>query len=883
MHLIKQSKYYYQMKLLLTLIVLTLFTTYKTVAQCNQQVPLQVINPSFEGTPQPHVTPAPWSTCGVTPDTQPGQWGVNLAPSNGSSYVGFVQGGANWLEGASQQLSGNMIANVTYTFTIDLATTSSSGGGINPGSICGINVYGGNSICNAGSLLWSSPLIAHTSWQTYTVTFTPSQNFSHVYFRIYGAYLGYVLVDNITPFVAQGITITSHVSGASENCSFNLSGAVTGNSTDSVVISGNFVETPLTANLTGLNWTAHLTFNNPGTETIIATSYYTIGGSQYCVFTSIDLTLAPPSTLFSATNVCLNETSQFTDLSSSSGQETVTSWAWTFGDGNTSSLQNPTHLYSTPGTYNVQLQATTNNNCTGSRTIPYTVYVLPLSEAGSDNLLTCSTTSVSLNGGNSDIGTNFNHLWTTNTGNILSGASTTTPTVNHTGIYYITTTNSSTNCVSTDSLTVTIDTLVPLSNAGIDTAINCIPQVQLDGTGSSTGPEYTYLWTTINGTIISGATTFAPTVGSVGNYYLEVTNINNGCSILDTVDVGIDTLHPIVNAGLDTLLTCSHLQINLNGNLSDQGTTFSYNWTTINGGISQGNTNTTPTIIKEGVYYLTVLNTHNNCSSIDSVTIGIDTLHPIAIAGIDSIVTCNIPEITLNATGSSTGNFTYIWQTNNGNILSDSNTLSPAVNAEGIYTIVVTNNYNGCSSSDQVFIASDLTAIINILSSSVSVDEIQGVNPYSVDYSWFGDNGTVNWDFGDNNFSTDSIQDHTYNLPGLYNATIILVDESGCIAYDSILVEVIGREIIFPNIFTPNNDGENDIFTFRGERIKEFNCTIFNRWGQEVYAWNTPVGGWDGRTLAGVEAPSGEYFYILKAVDDTGSIIEKKGTVMLMR
>ena len=57
--------------------------------QVNGQ-PLCPNNPSFEGTSQPHIVPAPWINCGRFPDTQPGQWGITQPASNGSTYVSFL-------------------------------------------------------------------------------------------------------------------------------------------------------------------------------------------------------------------------------------------------------------------------------------------------------------------------------------------------------------------------------------------------------------------------------------------------------------------------------------------------------------------------------------------------------------------------------------------------------------------------------------------------------------------------------------------------------------------------------------------------------------------------------------------------------------------------
>lgn len=1013
--------------LYLVSLIFFLFVNTTYWSQCNQQVPLQVVNPSFEGPRTAHVTPAPWNTCGVTPDTQPGNWGVTLPPSNGSSYVGFVEGGSSWLEGASQQLSGNMIANVTYTFTIDLAATNASGGGLNPSSRCGIRLYAGNSICSTTSLLWSSPVVSHLNWQTYTVTFTPTQNFSHVYFRVFGGNLGYILVDNITPFVAQGVSITSHVSGASENCSFNLSGSVTGSSTDSVVISGNFVETPLTANLTGTNWTAHLTFNSPGTETVTATSYYTVGGVQYCVFTTLNLTLSPPTSSFTAVSVCENETTSFIDGSSSSGQEFVTAWQWNFGDGNTSTQQNPTHTYSSAGTYNIQLAVTTNNSCIGNTTIPYTVNALPNTNAGSDFTINCINPTHTLTGsgvGNSvwtpstglsnpnisnpvanpttnttynltvtnsngcvksdnvvinvdkgiptvDAGSDFTtdcntpthtlsgsgsgtYSWSPTTG--LSNSNIANPIANPTSTTnYVLTVTGTNGCTNDQSVTITVDKTLPNVNAGTDFTTNCVtPTYLINGSGSGTyswspiaglsdpniatptsdpltTTTYTLTTTGTNGCTDSDDITITvdedypivPTIADVhldcntntgtfsasggatyswntptgnlntpvinidhtnliGNYIITVTAAN-GCQVIDSSILYIDTILPISNAGIDSVITCDHPWFNLNGNNSSNGNEYNYSWLTNNGIISQGNTTTTPTINKEGMYYLTVLNTNNNCWTTDSVWVGLDTIHPIAFAGSDSIVTCNVPEINLSGQGSSLGDFSYLWTSTNGNIISGDTTLTPLINSGGNYLITVTNNYNGCSTSSPVYINEDITANVEILASSNIIDSIFGIAPHSVDYSWIGDNGTVIWSFGDNNTSTDSSLTHIYNLRGNYTAFITLTDTEGCIAYDTIYVDIDGREIIFPNIFTPNGDSQNDVFTFRGERIKTFECSIFNRWGQKIYSWNAPVGGWDGRSFSGKELPTGEYFYILNAIDRDDKAIEKTGTIMLIR
>jgi hypothetical protein len=200
------------MKRILLLALLLTGATIQVMAQCGGTT-LTVLNPSFEGNPAPHVTPPNWDICmpGVTPDTQPGSWGVTLPAYNGATYIGLVcQTSANWVEGASQTLSSPMVAGTTYNFTLALATTASSQGGIMPGCV-ELQIWGnmgGNSGCDQTELLWSSGDVfdaAHMDqWVVHNVSFTPSQAWTNLLFLIHN--LGctdqpYVMLDNLSPIV----------------------------------------------------------------------------------------------------------------------------------------------------------------------------------------------------------------------------------------------------------------------------------------------------------------------------------------------------------------------------------------------------------------------------------------------------------------------------------------------------------------------------------------------------------------------------------------------------------------------------------------------------------------------------------------------------------
>ncbi|MBL4668146.1 MAG: gliding motility-associated C-terminal domain-containing protein [Flavobacteriales bacterium] len=89
--------------------------------------------------------------------------------------------------------------------------------------------------------------------------------------------------------------------------------------------------------------------------------------------------------------------------------------------------------------------------------------------------------------------------------------------------------------------------------------------------------------------------------------------------------------------------------------------------------------------------------------------------------------------------------------------------------------------------------------------------------------------------------------------------------------------------ILIPNVFTPNGDGFNDVFTVGGANLESVKGQIFNRWGQKLFSWNNVKGYWDGKTPSGSEAPDGTYFYIIKTKGINGVECLKKGEVNLMR
>jgi gliding motility-associated-like protein len=107
---------------------------------------------------------------------------------------------------------------------------------------------------------------------------------------------------------------------------------------------------------------------------------------------------------------------------------------------------------------------------------------------------------------------------------------------------------------------------------------------------------------------------------------------------------------------------------------------------------------------------------------------------------------------------------------------------------------------------------------------------------------------------------------------------------AGCEASDTINIKVYHEPGLYiPNAFTPNNDGKNDVFRITAPGIAVVNYfKIFNRWGVLLYSSTDISKGWNGTVNSRLQE-SGPYVWVIKAVDYNGKIIEKKGTVILIR
>ena len=332
----------------------------------------------------------------------------------------------------------------------------------------------------------------------------------------------------------------------------------------------------------------------------------------------------------------------------------------------------------------------------------------PMADAGPEKSIDCENTSISLDGLGDDDG---DHIieWGTDTGNIVEGANTLTPLVDAPGSYFLTITNEVIGCVTTDLTTVAFIGDYPVADAGDEKDIDCaFPSVNLDGSGSSSGSDYTYNWTTDDGNIVEGENSLSPEVDASGTYTLEVENTVNGCTTEADVQVAADFNEPQISVTEPGKITCTTTELSIDGTDSEDGDNISYDWQTDDGHIVSGEDSDAPIVDQGGTYTFTALNSINGCTASLEVEVLEDLTQPEANAGNDVTLKCGETELTLDGLNSSTGDdISYIWDTEDGNIVDGENSQNPVVNEPGIYTLTVSNAINGCTAEDEVEVLRD--------------------------------------------------------------------------------------------------------------------------------------------------------------------------------
>ena len=310
------------------------------------------------------------------------------------------------------------------------------------------------------------------------------------------------------------------------------------------------------------------------------------------------------------------------------------------------------------------------------------------------------------------------------------------------------------------------------------TALSCNQQsALLSGITSQPIEGLDYVWSSPNGGVISGInTTPIVEVGIAGIYQLVVSLPNSDCR--DTATVEITALSfdlPTVNLELLPTLTCRDSVIMIDVGNTSIGPEFSYLW---EGGNINGANILSPSISETGTYSLTVTNTTTGCTMSNSTEVIENKTSPIIEGGDSSFLSCDEMNTTLQATILSMGNnFTIDWNTDDGNIVSGNSTLMPLVNQEGTYTLLVTDEENGCTSTDEVqvnayeipeaVIVANSGTEINCVTSTLVLSGTSSQASGILEFMWTASNGG-------NIVSNNDLPEIEINAAGMYTLEVSL-------------------------------------------------------------------------------------------------------------
>ncbi len=221
----------------------------------------------------------------------------------------------------------------------------------------------------------------------------------------------------------------------------------------------------------------------------------------------------------------------------------------------------------------------------------------------------------------------------------------------------------------------------------------------------------------------------------------------------------------------------------------------------------------------------------------------------------------------------------WTWDFDNGNgastIQNPSYTFDNVGNADVTLTVVSDLNCVGT-----------LTQTIDVLAGPTADFSFSPTSAFTLEDVFFTDqstNGPIDlwlWEFGDGNGETVQNPTHQFADGGTYQITLTVTDTSGC--ENSTSKEIlVGLPPALPSAFTPNGDGENDVFIIRGGPFDEVDFKVYNNWGQLIFTSNDVNVGWDG-TFNGEDAPLGVYTWTFTVVINE-TTITKEGDVTLMR
>ncbi|MDO8366277.1 MAG: PKD domain-containing protein [Saprospiraceae bacterium] len=464
-------------------------------------------------------------------------------------------------------------------------------------------------------------------------------------------------------------------------------------------------------------------------------------------------------------------TATFTNISIGN----ATSYLWNFGDGDTSTLANPVHVYSNPGIYDVVLTAT--NDC-GSSTKTRQVEIVssgpPTAAFTANPSSGCAPLTVNFT--NNTTGA-VSYLWTF-PGGTPDSSTVTNPTVVYSTPGSFTATLIATNVIGSDTTSAVI-TVNTVPDAGFTYAVSNDTTVTF--TNTSTGAT-SYLWTFGDGdsSIVANPVHDYPAHDSIYVYQVILQAINACGTVNDTQLVTIVT-DPQANFTATTTSGCAPLTVQFNNTSTPNATSFLWRFP---GGTPDSSILKNPVIVyaTPGTYSVTLIAI--NAAGRDTFTrTNYIVVNTTPVAGFTSAAN----GLTVNFTNTTSGATSYSWDFGDNSNSTDANP-SHTYATDGTYTVILsaTNTCGTVTKTQTVTVATTPTA-------GFTASATSGCAPLTVQFTNTSSANSTNfdWQFPGGNPSSSTAQNPPsveYALPGTYTVTLTASNSAGSSTFTQVIV-----------------------------------------------------------------------------------------------
>ncbi|MCX6278758.1 MAG: PKD domain-containing protein, partial [Bacteroidetes bacterium] len=493
---------------------------------------------------------------------------------------------------------------------------------------------------------------------------------------------------------------------------------------------------------------------------------------------------------------CLNQPVQFNDLSQTNGGGSIQTWSWNFGDpgsgaNNFSTLQNPTHIFSTTMPYTVTLVVTSANGCSNTHDTVVTIHPLPV--ANFTNTSACQSYPVTFSDASTPAPAILSHSWNFGDGGVSTLASPQHIFTSY-GNFLVTLTVTDTNgCIHSKSKTVTVNpkpvvdfSVAEVRCVGTPVSFTDNSFVPVGYSGTISG----WLWNFDDGNTSTNPNpvhTFTG-VGPSYNVKLRVT-LTTGC--IDSIVKPVNLIpSPIANFSHSSAL-CKNQPIQFTDLSLTNGGSALQNWSWNFGDPGSGTNNTSnlqnPTHIfaSAGSYsVILMVENVNGCQKYDTVPV---TINILPIAGFDASGSCQGNPFTFtNTSTANAASYTSSWNFGDGGT-SVAQSPQHTYSAYGNYSVTLTIvNSNGCTHSvtTPVVVYPKPVAGFTFSPTSCAGSPVSFTDQSYMPTGFTGSISSWAWDFGDATTSTLPNPTHTYTgAATAYLVRLTVTSTHGCTGF----------------------------------------------------------------------------------------------------